>query len=315
VFVVAIAMVAGCARSGAETPALITIQRTPWTCHGVSGHRVDTAHYAIHTTIEDQQVVETLARVLEGAYEQFSRAAPAVDRTGRPMLCYVFATRTQWARHTQNMTGGDASVYLRILRGGYTVNDVFVSYDIGAVAMYSVAAHEAFHQYAARHMDARLPPFLEEGLACTFESITFNDGAPRWDLDTNLSRGRNLSNAIELGHTWPLDELIKTHAGNVVGLRPARIEAFYAQCWAFARFLQEGNDGRYRQGLRRLLADAAAGTLTTGNGPIRQPADGAWDPQTARPLLEHYLGADLEQIDQGFQWYMRALANRPEYAL
>ena len=51
------------------------------------------------------------------------------------------------------------------------------------------------------------------------------------------------------------------HAGHVVQAPRERINAFYAQSWAFARFLNEAEGGRYRPMFRKLLADAAAGVV------------------------------------------------------
>ena len=74
------------------------------------------------------------------------------------MACYLFQTRDEWAAFTRTRTGADAAIYLQINRGGYTVRDWYVAYFIGDLGTYSVAAHEGFHQYVARHFRSRLPP-------------------------------------------------------------------------------------------------------------------------------------------------------------
>lgn len=283
-----------------------------WQYDGTAATCLCTKHYEIHSTITDMQVLRSLAQVMESAYAQYGEVAPAAPTSPGPMKCYVFASRAQWARYTQHHTGADASVYLQIVRGGYTASDVFVSYYLGEVTTYAIAAHEGWHQYVARHFVGRLPPFLEEGLACMFEGVVRQDGQVHWDLDVNLVRGRNLRNAIELGHTWPLEKLIAMHAGDIVGLPPARIEAFYAQSWAFARFLYEAEHGKYHPALRRMLADAAAGTLYNPDASSHNSRT-AWNPAMVRPLLEHYLGTDLERIDRQYQWYIRTLINRTAY--
>jgi hypothetical protein len=82
------------------------------------------------------------------------------------------------------------------------------------------------------------------------------------------------------------------------------VETFYAQNWAFARFLWDAEDGRYRPALRQLLADAAAGQLYR-DGISRDPGSTEWDPASAGPLLERYLGMPLPAIEHAFRAYVR----------
>jgi hypothetical protein len=97
------------------------------------------------------------------------------------------------------------------------------------------------------------------------------------------------------------------HAGQVVGRSDVRIQAWYAQDWAFARFLREGENGKYRPALQRLLADTAAGTVYDPTGSLRVRYLG-WNPAGVIPLLEHYLGEDLSVTDQAYQQFMHKVA-------
>jgi hypothetical protein len=261
----------------------------------------------MHTTVSDPAVLSKLPQVMEGAYAQYQSLAGNLPASDRPMDCYVFAKRDQWAGFTQQHTGADASIYLQITRGGYAVRDWFVSYYVGEDSTYSVAAHEGWHQYVARHFRSRLPPFLEEGTACMFESVRFKNDLPRWDLSINPTRALSLRNTIDSHKLWPLEKLITLHAGDVVRLPGDRIEAFYSQSWAFARFLCEADNGRYLPAFQRLLADTAAGNPGDGASPMRRMM-GAWSPATVKPMLEHYLGKDLAAIDAEYQAFIRRMA-------
>jgi hypothetical protein len=98
------------------------------------------------------------------------------------------------------------------------------------------------------------------------------------------------------------------HAGQVVGKPYVKIEAFYAESWAFARFLYDAEGGRYRPALRRMLADAGRGALFADTS--RQMSDGPlWDPSSAKPMLEHYLGMSLEQQEHAFRRYVNQLVS------
>jgi hypothetical protein len=274
---------------------------------GSSGVRVTLPHYVIYTTISDQQVVERIGQVLEGAWIEYRSLCPQVRETSRPMECYFFETRAQWAAYTKTHTGDDAAIYLRVNRGGYTVNDKFLAYWIGDVGTSSVAAHEGWHQYVARHLKGRLPPFLEEGLACMFEQVEWVEPGknmptgPRFDLTRNYPRLTALKASVDGGDMYSLKTLVTMHAGQVVGKRSRKIEAFYAECWAFARFMNE----RHPSALKTMLSDASRGVLFADSSTDDAAGGPLWDPATAKPMLEHYLGKSLDEIEMDFARYVK----------
>src|SRR5690348_10671933 len=239
-----------------QGPALAAPLRIgPWEYEGHPGLRVDTSHYVIYSTVGDDQLLSSVGQVMEGAFSEYRQLAPDVPLSDKPLECYLFANRAQWAGFTKDHTGQDAAIYLQINRGGYTVHDWYVAYYLGDIGTYSVAAHEGFHQYLGRHLKQRIPPFLEEGLACLFEDITWENRLPRWDLSINYGRQSALKQAVKDDTMLPLEVLISTHAGQVVNRPKEQVSAFYAQCWAFARFMREAEEGRYRRVLERMLAD------------------------------------------------------------
>jgi hypothetical protein len=293
----------------------VRYQTDAWAFEGAPGRKVNTEHYTIHTTIDDPRIQQTLATVMEGALVQYQQFTPGLRVSPRPMECYVFAKRSEWAEFTRDKTGMDAAVYLQINRGGYTVRDWYVAYLISEIGTYAVAAHEGWHQYVARNFKSRLPPFLEEGIATMFETIVWENGRPRWDLSVNPTRAEKLRRAMETKSLWPLGELVTMHAGDVVGLSGDRIETFYAQNWAFAMFLWEADAGRHRPAAKRMLNDLAAGATPESAG-IRSAALDTWNPQSAKPLLEHYLAMDLADIERAYLEYVRQIASssRPSRA-
>jgi hypothetical protein len=318
----ALALVAaggGCAspakseHSGWTGPAAASpVETLKWQYNDSPGVVLQTAHYQIHTTIDDEDVLKRLPQVMEGAYAQYQNFAVTTP-SSKPLKCYVFGKRGEWADFTQKHTGTDAAIYLQITRGGYCIGDWFVSYYVGDNATFSVAAHEGWHQYVARHFKGRLPPFLEEGTACMFELVKFpnnqpsSNQLPRWDLSLNPNRTQGLRNALE-GHVlFPLDKLVRMHAGDVVQLPGDKIEAFYAQNWAFARFLWEYDGGAYRPAFKKLLADTAAGNVYDPTGTLHR-AQGAWAPQSVRPMLEHYLGKSLDEVEKEYQAFITDIA-------
>jgi hypothetical protein len=117
----------------------------------------------------------------------------------------------------------------------------------------------------------------------------------------------SLRRVVDANELFPLSELITLHAGKIVGRAGIRIEAFYAQSWAFALYLWEGENGRFRPALQRLLADTAAGTVYDPTGSLRLAYLG-WNPAGVQPLLEHYLGEDLPTIEAGYRQFIQKVA-------
>lgn len=311
----ALACLAGCAAATDQAMIAPTaeVRQERWVFDDIQGQLLSTAHYRIFTTIDDPEVRQGIAQVLEAAYTQYANLAPALAPADtRPLDCYLFNMRDEWAAYTQQHAGDDAPIYLQISRGGYTSNDVFVSYFIGDTGTYRVAAHEGWHQFVSRYSRQRVPPFLEEGLACTFESISFDGQNLTCKRTENYNRLRALREVIDEGRLQPLGELIPLHAGQIVDRPLSGIDAFYAQSWALARFLLEGEGGRYRVGLQTMLGDAAAGKLYPRS--TTAPAGNTlWNPALARPTLERYLGVDLDELDRQYRAYAREIvrAGRP----
>jgi hypothetical protein len=285
----------------------------PWTYRDAPGAVLTSANYRLHTTIANPSTAESLIQVLEAALPEYRRLAPTVGSVGQPMQAYVFANRLQWADFTRRGTGALAAVYLQINRGGYTLQDQFVAFLVSERDTWSVTAHEGFHQFSSRHFKGRLPPFLEEGLSTTFEQVRWEPaqppgrGVPRLNTRYNPQRAQQLRKALEDRDNWPLAELITLHAGRVVGQRAGKIDAFYAQSWAFARFLQEYDNARHLPGFRRWMADVVSGEVVDPTGTHRL-SQGPWDPSAVKPVLEHYLATDLATLQTQFDQWCRHLA-------
>ncbi len=146
----------------------------PWT-NEKDGVVLNTRHYAIHTTITDPQYQHALTQVMEGAYQRYRALAPSTRDERPPLRCYVFSGRQEWETFTTKLAPSDAASYFRINHGGYTIGDQVAVFSSGQSATCASMAHEGWHQYAARHCVDRLPPFLEEGLACLFENVRIDE--------------------------------------------------------------------------------------------------------------------------------------------
>jgi len=112
-------------RDPARVPAVLRVEEC--TVGGSPGCKLLSPHYVIYSTLEDRELLFRMGAVMEGAWGMFREVAPEVPGPGRPMECYLFETRSQWAAFTRQHTGDDAAVYLRphgdgLLVGGYESN-------------------------------------------------------------------------------------------------------------------------------------------------------------------------------------------------
>jgi hypothetical protein len=290
---------------GPTAEAPVDVQN--WSFKSVPGKLLKTTHYNIYTTDKDADVLRSVPQVMEGALAEYQKIAPGVPLTDTPMDCYLFGNKGQWIDFTKQHTGAQAGIYLQINRGGYTIRDWYVSYYVGDAATYSVAAHEGWHQFVSRHFKGRLPPFLEEGIATMFEDVQWKNDLPQWNLSINRSRVQALRRAVEGKYLFPLSELVGMHAGNVVDQSGNRIEAFYAQDWAFATFLWAAENGKHRVAMRQLMSDTADGSVFDPTGSHKN-ANLPWSPVGVKPMLEHYLGMNLDAVDVEYQKYIRKVA-------
>jgi hypothetical protein len=307
----ALSLLCGCASDQTgkwDGPQLLSASAVDtWTFRGAAARRIRTPHYLIYTTVKEPAILSQLPQLMEGGLTQYRQMAPDVQLSDRPMDCYIFNSRAEWDTFTRENTGKDARIYLQIRKGGYTVGDRYVAYYIGPNATASVAAHEGWHQFVSRHFKSRLPPFLEEGMACMFEGVTWRGDLPRWNLSVNQIRVMELRKTIDTRRLWPLEKLVTMHAGEVVDQPGERIEAFYAQSWAFAKFLWEAEGGRYRPAMRRWLADTASGEVFDPSH-SHSHLTGPWNPHAVRPMMEHYLGMSFADIEKTYQAYIYKLA-------
>ena len=290
---------------GPERPA--DVRRQDWHAGPEMGQVLLTEHYRIFTTVTDQDVLQLLPQVMEGAWARYRLVAPHLQPSDQPLDCYMFRWRGQWEAYTERYAGPNAKVYLKIRSGGYTIQDRYVTYYNGREGAFSVASHEGWHQFIGRHFKGRLPPFIEEGLACMFEAVSWDDRLPRWNISLNGPRAQALRRTIAAKSLLPLQDLCAMQAGQTVGRSGDEIDRFYAQSWAFARFLWDAEDRRFRPALQRWLADAADGAVHDPTGSHRQTS-ATWQSQAVRPMLEHYLGADISTLDMAYRAFARKIA-------
>ncbi len=273
--------------------------------------QIRTAHYTIFTTIHNARQRMMLGQVLEADYARFKRLVPHAAPT-LPLHGYVFTNRTQWALYTRQAHPALAPIYLRIIAGGYTRKRVFALYRLDRWEMFSVAAHEAWHQFSYASLQDHLPAWLDEGLASQNETIAWHHGQPVFEPWLNYPRWHALQQAAAVHKLWPLKKIITTQAGYVVTRGPQRIATYYGQIWSLSLFLEHS---RYRPRLMRLLEAARRGLLTplllhAGLTPQDIAAGTVrWNRRAGPIFMRAYLSKQISTLDKAYRAFVRRLVS------
>ena len=270
---------------------------TPWSFESVDGRIIQTPHYRIYTTVTDALLLEKIPTFLESAYQNYLAFLPSADADEKPLDIYLFHRRSEWESYTRQNTGALAKTYLKIRSGAYSHDSTCVVYLLERYYTLGILAHEGFHQFSAHRLGHRIPAWMEEGLACNFEAHFWKAGKPVFAPDLNEFRISALQKSLRNDSLFPLSELLSMQAGDAVELPPKKTATFYAQAWALTRFLQEGQNGKYRPAFRQLLDDAAAGAYLA-------------DRDKATQIFESYFKDSVDTMTADFVKYAHFLVDR-----
>lgn len=225
------------------------------------------------------------------------------------MSTFVFGTRPEWAAWTQWRLRRGASLYLGIERGGYTIDGESVIWDIGRYDTLCMLAHEGWHQYTQSVFRHPLPAFLEEGLAAYAEGHRFrhSDAAPVFMPWRNLERYGQLRSARYRNRLIDLDELVARPPQYFVAGSERGLLTYYAQLWVLVHYLVEGREGRYRDGLVKLVRDAVDGHITSSIYDADRRAGilgRTLGPNTGRDIIATYFDEDYAGFKAGYEAFI-----------
>lgn len=256
----------------AARPESAIISREHWSYADRPGEKIRTRHFLIYTTETSPLILGRVPAFLETSLEHYRTALadpllPLPEPPQGTLDTYILDNRSSWERLTRQLLGESAGPYLEIGQGGYAFASRAVLFDIGAANTLSVAAHEGWHQYTQATFAQPLPVWLEEGVATYMEGHRWrgpaNDaGATAVFLPwSNLERFDQLRDAAAAGRLLPLQMLLDEVPQTLIGGSDETALTYYAQLWALMHFLAEGDEGKHRAQLERVLSDAARGNL------------------------------------------------------
>jgi hypothetical protein len=281
------------------------------------GLQLITDRYRVFTTLSDPDLLALLPGFMESAHQAYNSDLPYPIHPQTRSVVYLFANRGQWEAFTLDIAGPGAGAFLRIHDGAYCLNGAVVAYDLGPQRTLAALAHEGWHQFSSRHFAFRLPSWLDEGMAATFECFTWQGRVPRFQAGGNGHRLGALREAAASGTLLPLDRLLAASPGEAMAAdRADEVQAFYGQAYALTLFLQQADHGRYASGYRRLVADGLNGRWPLD--PRAQavaldrnvPKTMAWNRVVGPWLFQYYVTHDLHGLQRQFEAFCEQLASR-----
>lgn len=220
---------------------------------------VETAHYTITTTADDEQTrrIGDAVEALHAAYMAwFPGLTPRPPGAAKFRLT-LYATRSQF--HANNYSSSWAEAYyLRPVSYAY--------YAAGESNPHHWMVHEATHQL--NEEVARFPKtrWIEEGLGTYFGASRIENGRlvpgriaydayPVWWLD-RMDFSGSLDEDLRTERWIPLRAIVSGRNAPPLG---SRVNLYYIQYWSLTHFLFHHDHGRHADAYRRLIAEG--GTL------------------------------------------------------
>jgi hypothetical protein len=250
--------------------------------------KIETEHYLIYSTATADQTRE-IGRVAEIVHRGYLRLLDDLQRHVPPhpkLKIKLFKDREEF-RFCNRVRGWAEAFYRRPYCYQY--------YSADEVHPYHWMMHEATHQLTAEAARLSVPQWLDEGLACYVStSRIVDDSLHSGEIDTNtypvwwlysMDLSGDLDADKRSGQIIPLHAIVSGRGGPGID---RNVNLYYLHWWSLTHFLMHYDDGKYRAGLGRLIADG--GTL---------------------PAFEQWIGqADVVEK----QWYGYVLALQKELA-
>lgn len=248
-------------------PPIVGIE--PWTMGTEAGRMIRTPGYRLFTTMPANVTIHRLPAFMESAMVAYRSTYATLPAPHLALDTFLLANRPQWSRLTVEMFPDQAEGFLKIPRGGFTLNSRALLYDLGTRDTLALVGHEGWHQFTQQTFADPLPIWLEEGIATHMEGYRWDAADPTRPVFmpwANPDRFDQLRLSLVLARLTPLTDLLSGSPQELIASASSGGDgnaalAYYAQVWALVHFLNEGEGGTYRPRLSAFLHDASEGKL------------------------------------------------------
>lgn len=293
----------GC--SSFSPPPRVVFETEDWTFHKAKGTKLISENYVLHTTCTNRPLLAALPAFMESSRAAYAALIPC-DKPDVPRAdSYLFQTRAQWERFTREFAGPRAATYLRIRSGGYSERGITVSHYSSRRATLSILAHEGLHQYLELTRGRNIPPWVNEGLACYFESFDLDpEGRADFNPVLNTLRLPALRNAVSRKQLLPLKEILATHAGLEVHKQTTQVSHYYAQEWSLVLYLLTNSmESPYDDKFRVLLQELGTETMDR-KARAYMAADTEGSMSYGEAVFRAYICDDLEKFQSDYERFL-----------
>ena len=278
-----------------------------WAFHGAPGRKLTSDHYTLYTTHRTKDFVDLLPGFMETCWAAYEKLVPE-QTPARHCDSYLFGTREQWERFSEEFSPARADTYKKIRSGGYSERGITVSHYDTQRSTLSVLAHEGLHQYLDVTRGHEIPAWLNEGLACYFESFELtSDSRPIFHPDKNTLRLPGLREAVLSKSLIPLRDILSTHAGLEVQKKSAHVRNYYSQEWALVVFLMRpARSNPYYSGFHQLLNEVGSESMVRRARAL-MAADTEGTMSFGEAVFRAYITDDLEAFEAAYQNFIHEL--------
>jgi hypothetical protein len=223
--------------------------------HWSSDEVVAEGHYVIYSTATDAQTAEVgqVAEIVYAGYLQLARRLGLEIQPHPKLKIKLFKDRREF-RHCNRVRGWAEAFYRKPYCYQYYAAD--------EPNPYHWMMHEAIHQRNAEAARLALPRWLDEGLACYLSTSRIVDGSlhlgridtntyPVWWLEEIAVTGKLITDQVN-GTVIPLRAIVSGRGGPDLD---RQFNLYYLHWWSLMHFLMEFQDGAYRAGLSRVIAE------------------------------------------------------------
>ncbi len=226
------------------------------------------------------------------------------DTGGRPterMTLFLFATEGMYEDYVKRR-GMEEFLSAKGFALSRSKTACLNTYGLSEDDARALAMHELTHLFVYGMTRTRMPDWYSEGFAETYGGQgchRLEEG--QWHFHGPMAEHR-LARLRDPQHRIPLSELL---AGSALHFRAQgeRGLDFYAQSWAFLRFLRHGAGKEVRESLEYWEAVCRGKALGAQWG---QPTERG-EVEPAHRLFLELFGADLERLESEFHTYLNAL--------
>jgi len=205
-----------------------------------------TRYYTIYTDLDRDAVREAAARLTSMAREYQHRTRGFARKLSRRMPVYLFSRREDY--YAAGAKQGSS--------GMYTGDELMAVASGGSSGrLWHIVQHEGYHQYSGKVIRARVPVWVEEGMAEYFaEGLWTGDG-----LVTGVVSAWRLFVLKGMIHTRQITPFEKMMTMTYSQWSSQIKMSNYTQAWSMVHFLVHGEGGKYRDKFAGFINDTAKG--------------------------------------------------------